>query len=152
MTSQAIERPRRFRRAWLRTLGHWLRLRQVWMAAGILAVAMLAAQLGPPAWVVVTRAFGVPYCLKYSDVYLYTGGAYQRRGADWVEMPIYRNVDVSHFAEIKRNADFIYLVNAASRTNAQVNTIVIRLPVCGGVSQVTVSSAPNWIDSHPVWR
>ncbi|ACL55764.1 hypothetical protein [Methylobacterium nodulans] len=118
----------------------------------MILLTFLAARVGPPVWTALTRAVGRPHCLNCSDVYMYAGGALQRRGEDWVEVPTYRGFNVSYFDELERNTEFIYLINAAARSNAKVNTIIIRIPVCGGVSQVAVPSAPTWIDSHPVWR
>lgn len=153
MMSPAIDTVSHPRPGRLRAMGRWLGRREVWAGLGVLALTALAATAGPPAWVSAARALGVPYCLKYSDVYLYAGGAFQRRGSDWFDLPVYSNLTVSRYEEIERDAEFIYLLNSASRNNDKVNQIVVRLPVCGGVSQVTLSkNARNWIDSQPIWR
>ncbi|MDN3621628.1 hypothetical protein [Methylobacterium isbiliense] len=151
--SEAAMRGRRFGwRRGLRAAGAVLRSRHTYIAGGILAASVVLAQVGPAAWVGMTRFLGRPYCLSYSDVYMYPGGAFQRRGEDWIEVPTYRNVDVSYFDEIERTTDYIYIVNAPSRSNTKVSAITIRLPVCGGTAQVTVPSADDWIDTHTVWR
>jgi hypothetical protein len=129
-----------------------LRHRQVWAACGVVLGTLVLAKAGPPVWTAMMRVAGRPYCLSYSDIYLYAGGAFQRRGEDWIEIPAYRDFDVSYFDETERTTEYIYLINASSRSNAKVNPITIRLPVCGGVSQVAVQSAASWIDSHVVWR
>ncbi|MGY2050001.1 hypothetical protein [Methylobacterium sp. JK268] len=130
----------------------WLARREFWSVLALIGGTIAVADLGPRVWMVAARTVGVPYCLKYSDVYLYQGGAFQRRGDDWLDSPVYSNLHVSRYEEIGRNSEFIYLQNAASRSNSKVNQIVIRLPVCGGIAQVTISDSPSWIDAQPVWH
>lgn len=123
---------------------------------GMTILTVLATVIGlikgiPPAWGAISEWCGVPYCLTYGDVYYYATGKFSYIGNErWIE----NGAAVFSFKESKRSRDWILLLNDTDRVKRPVGdqTMIVRLPVCGGTAQWAHQNPGGWVDLYEVWR
>ena len=127
----------------------WVRRNPLFGVAAITAPILGVVTAIPQAWPAIAAMTGLPHCLSYSDIYYYHNGHFLNAGAQWIEYQ--RTVQLT-FQEMYRNPDYIVLVNKTQRTDPRWESMLVRLPVCGGTAQWTYENPQQWIDLYDVTR
>jgi len=94
---------------------------------------------------------GLPSCLTYADVYRHATGYFQKDGEKWIEHPPFDGRRHFTFRETHRDRDYIYLLNETPRAGPQ-NTMLLRLPTCGGEAQWSYQNPQQWTNLYQIWR
>lgn len=123
---------------------------------GMTVLTVLATVIGlikgiPPAWGAISEWCGVPYCLSYGRTYNYPTGKFSKvLEHRWIEY----GGTVFYFNEIHRDRNFIVLLNDTPREERPLGdqTMIVRLPVCGGTAQWSYQNPAGWTDLYEVWR
>lgn len=103
----------------------------------------------PNAWNAATNIAGLPACVFYPKVYYYNNGHFKDiGGGNWVEYQIQARFK---FVEIARNRDYINLKNLTRRTDPRWESMLVRLPSCGGTAQWTYENPEAWTDLFQVF-
>ena len=111
--------------------------------AGMAATGTVVAGIDP-AWEGTTRILGRPTCLVFSDRYYYVDGFFERKGYRWIE---HHEEARFVFSEFSRDRRYILLKNETARPdNLHWRSLTVRLPVCGGVAQISSQNPQNWYD------
>jgi hypothetical protein len=103
----------------------------------------------PPAWQALSQLLGIPECITYSNVYYYYNGHFKNNGQKWIE---YQPDVQLTFQEMYRNRDYITLINQTPRADPRWQSMLVRLPVCGGNAQWTYENPQQWVDLYDVTR
>lgn len=94
----------------------------------------------------------LPVCLSYADSYGGTQSGFRMEGAVWRE---YRNDTGAltfEFKEIRRTREVIMLRNLTPRPdNPNAASLVVHLPVCGGMAFVTEGLPERPTNLEEVW-
>lgn len=102
---------------------------------------------------VVLKAFGRPDCFTYASVYRDPFSEFRQEGVFWREYPLEGGAARYEFKEAHRTRDAIDLLNLTPRPDVQEwQTLIVRLPVCGGTARLTVGTTEHWVDLYPIWR
>ena len=127
----------------------WVKENPIYGLAAALApiVGLLAGLSG--AMSSVAQVLGRPPCWTYSDVYYYYNGHFRNMEDKWVEFqPRTKMI----FNEISRNQAYIILLNKTPRDDPRWESMLVRLPVCGGTAQWTEENPERWSDLFQVTR
>jgi hypothetical protein len=102
---------------------------------------------------VVLKALNRPDCLTYASVYRDPFSEFRQEGAFWREYPLAGGPANYEFKEAHRTRDNIDLLNLTPRPDVREwQTLLVRLPVCGGTATLTVGTTEHWVDLYPIWR
>lgn len=94
-----------------------------------------------------------PDCFTYADVYHNAWVDFKREGKFWREYPRQGGGYRYEFVEAHRTRDNIDLLNLTPRPeHPGWDTMMVRLPVCGGTAKVTIGITQQWEDLYEVWR
>jgi len=115
---------------------------------GALASVLAFVKTAYDAWDPLTRTLGIPYCLTYADRYDHSDGSFRKEGKFWHELS---NGIHFEFTEMHRNREYLILRNATVREGPS-NTMLLRLPTCGGTAQWTFQNPESWTDLYQIWR
>jgi hypothetical protein len=103
----------------------------------------------PPAWQATSQMLHIPECATYSNIYYYYDGHFRNNGRNWIE---YQPTERLIFKEMYRNRDYITLINQTPREDPRWQSILVRLPVCGGSAQWTYQNPQHWVNLYNVTR
>jgi hypothetical protein len=103
----------------------------------------------PPAWQAASQMLRIPECATYSNVYYYYDGHFRNDGREWIE---YQPKEQHTFKEMYRNRNYITLINQTPRKDPRWQSMLVRLPVCGGSAQWTYQNPEHWNDLYNVTR
>lgn len=135
----------------LRGAARWLKSNPIVAILGVVGSVFGVIKGAPAAWSVITQVLGLPECVTYSKIYRHANGYFAAEGDQWVEYPPYSGTDKFRFREIRRNREYIYILNLTPRAGP-ANTMLLRFPVCGGTAQWTYQNPQEWTDLYYVWR
>lgn len=141
----------------LAAISNWIKSNPLIVLVGVLA-GVLSTVFG----LVITlsnvvpitlKALNRPNCFTYADVYHDSWSDFKREGAFWREYPREGGTYRYQFREVHRTRDNIDLLNLTRRPeHPGWETMIVRLPVCGGTAKVTMGITENWEDLYEVWR
>ena len=96
---------------------------------------------------VLFKMFDMPDCLSYASVYRLPWSSIKNEGGgNWREYPWDGTEVAFEFREFQRTRDNIDLLNLTPRAEIPGwKTMLVRLPVCGGTAQWTVSNPEHWV-------
>jgi hypothetical protein len=102
---------------------------------------------------VVLKTLNRPDCFTYASVYRDPFSEFRQEGALWREYPLEGGAARYEFKEAHRTREFIDLLNLTPRPEQRDwQTLIVRLPVCGGTAMLTVGLVEHWYDLYPIWR
>ena len=141
----------------LDAISNWIKSNPLIVLAGVLVGALT------PIFGLVTdvsnvfkltlKALNRPDCLTYADVYHDAWSDFKREGKFWREYPREGGTYRYEFREAHRTRDNIDLQNLTPRPEQPGwETMMVRLPVCGGTAKVTVGLTQHWENLYEVWR
>ena len=136
----------------LRVIPRWLKSHPLVISAGIVATLFGLITSGFTFVGTVTKVVGLPACFTYADVYHHATGRFGKEGLRWIEHPPFDGGSRHFiFQETHREPEYIYLLNQTPRDGPS-NTMLLRLPVCGGTAQWSYQNPQHWVDLYFVWR
>jgi hypothetical protein len=96
---------------------------------------------------VVFKMLDLPDCLSYATVYRLPWSSIKNEGGgSWREYPWDGTVVAFEFREFQRTRDSIDLLNLTPRAEVPGwQTMLVRLPVCGGTAEWTTSNPEHWV-------
>jgi hypothetical protein len=96
---------------------------------------------------VMFKMFDLPDCLSYATVYRLPWSSIKNEGnGTWREYPWDGTEVAFEFKEFQRTRQDIDLLNLTPRDEIPGwKTMLVRLPVCGGTAQWTVSNPERWV-------
>jgi hypothetical protein len=101
----------------------------------------------------VPATLNIPACLTYADVYRGTQSDFRKEGVLWREYAPEAAAFTYEFKEFLRTRDEILIRNLTPREQpADWATLVIHLPVCGGIVKMTEGMPEKSTDLEQVWR
>jgi hypothetical protein len=137
-----------------KSLWSWLQINRWALVAGALTTVTTVFGLIASAGTViplVLGTFGLPSCLTYADVYTKPGSYFQREGVVWREH--FEDGSQFEFKEVRRTAKVIDLLNLTPRPSERDwQTMIVRLPVCGGSAKLILGIPERQINLAEVWR
>jgi hypothetical protein len=86
--------------------------------------------------------------MKSAQTYYYYNGHFKYVGGKWLE---YQPNTKIEFNEVGRTRDYITLLNKTPRSNPRWESMLVRLPVCGGTAQWTYENPEQWTDLYQVY-
>jgi hypothetical protein len=102
---------------------------------------------------VILKTLNIPACLTYADVYRGTQSDFRKEGVLWREYAPEAAAFTYEFKEFLRTRDEILIRNLTPREQpADWATLVIHLPVCGGIVKMTEGMPEKSTDLEQVWR
>jgi hypothetical protein len=102
---------------------------------------------------VILKAIDRPDCFTYSSVYHGPWSEFRFEGGLWREYPREGGVYRYEFKEVHRNRDNIDMLNLTPRPDTKGwETLMVRLPVCGGTAKINIGIVQRWADLFQVWR
>ena len=102
---------------------------------------------------VILKTLNIPACLTYADVYRGTQSDFRKEGVLWREYAPEAATFTYEFKEFLRTRDEILIRNLTPREQpADWATLVIHLPVCGGIVKMTEGMPEKSTDLEQVWR
>ena len=102
---------------------------------------------------VVLKTLNRPDCFTYASVYRDPFSEFRQEGAFWREYQPADGPAKYEFKETHRTREFIDLLNLTPRPEEpNWQTLLVRLPVCGGTARAAVGIAEHWFDLYPIWR
>jgi hypothetical protein len=135
------------------SLLRWIKRNPAYSLLGVIASVAGAIAGLPAAWHAATLILGIPECGKYSDIYYYYNGHFKNnhdeknQGEKWTE---YQKTTTFSFKELDRTRDYIVLLNLTPRQDPRWQSMLVRLPACGGTAQWTYENPEQWIDLFQV--
>jgi hypothetical protein len=100
---------------------------------------------------IVLKIFAIPECYKYADTYYDKWSEFRREGQMWREYPRAGGPYSFEFNELHRSRDAIELLNLTPRDEIpEWKTMVVSLPVCGGMARSAVGIPERWDDLFEV--
>jgi hypothetical protein len=123
------------------------------MAGALTAVTTTFGLIASAGTVVplVLGAVGLPRCLTYADVYNKPGSYFKKEGDVWREH--FPDGTQYVFKEVRRTPDIIDLLNLTPRPSERDwQTLIVRLPVCGGSAKIILGVPERQLDLAEVWR
>lgn len=101
----------------------------------------------------VLKVLDLPDCLSYADVYRSAHSLFREEpGGMWREYPPDGGAVRYEFREVRRTRDYIEIRNLTARPDMQWETMLVRLPVCGGESTWSVGVPERWTNLFSVWQ
>ena len=102
---------------------------------------------------VILKTLNLPACLTYGDVYRGTQSDFRKEGDLWREYPPDAVTYRYEFKEFLRTRDEIVMRNITPRDQpADWATLVVHLPVCGGIVKLTEGMPEHSTDLEEVWK
>jgi hypothetical protein len=99
----------------------------------------------------VLSTVGLPACLTYADVYQKPGSYFKKEGEVWREH--FPDGTLFEFRQVRRTPEVIDLLNLTPRPNERDwQTMIVRLPVCGGSAKIILGIPERQINLAEVWR
>ena len=131
----------------------WIKLNPLIVIAGALTTAFGLVISASNVIPVVLKSVNRPDCFTYADVYRGPWSNFKLEGKVWREYPPEGGVHRFEFRELYRTRDHINLQNLTPRADTPGwETMIVRLPVCGGTARITVGIPERWGDLCQVWR
>jgi len=122
------------------------------LLGGLTATCSLVVQASN-AVPVILKTLNIPACLTYSDVYRGTQSDFRKEGGVWREYAPEAATFTYEFKEFLRTRDEILIRNLTPREQpADWATLVVHLPVCGGIVRMTEGMPEKSTDLEQVWR
>lgn len=123
------------------------------LLGGLTATFALVVQAGN-AMPLILKTLNLPACFTYADVYRGTQSDFRKEGdALWREYPPEAASFTYEFKEFLRTRDEILIRNVTPREQPKDwATLVIHLPVCGGMVRMTEGLPEHSTDLQQVWR
>ena len=122
------------------------------LLGGLTATCALVVQASN-AVPVILKTLNIPACLTYSDVYRGTQSDFRKEGGVWREYAPEAATFTYEFKEFLRTRDEILIRNVTPRDEtADWATLVVHLPVCGGMARTSEGRPEKTTDLEQVWR
>jgi len=122
------------------------------LLGGLTATGALVVQASN-AVPVILKTLNIPACLTYSDVYRGTQSDFRKECGVWREYAPEAATFTYEFKEFLRTRDEILIRNLTPREQpADWATLVVHLPVCGGIVRMTEGMPEKSTDLEQVWR
>jgi hypothetical protein len=135
-------------------ISSWIKSNPLIVAAGALTTVFgLVISLNNVVPVIL-KALNRPDCFPYTyaDTYHDLWSDFKREGIFWREYPREGGEYRYQFRELHRTRENIDLLNLTPRPeHPGWETMVVRLPVCGGPAKVTIGITEQWEDMYEVW-
>jgi hypothetical protein len=124
---------------------NWIKSNPLTAIAGaittVFGVIAGAANVGP----IVLKAFNLPDCYAYAEVYRSPISSFKQEGDFWREYPAEGSRALFEFREVHRTRDNIDLLNLTERpADARWASMIVRLPVCGGSAYLSYPPMDEW--------
>jgi hypothetical protein len=135
------------RTTFLTALGSWIGSNRLIVLAGALTtlfgLIISVSNVTP----VVLKMLDLPDCFSYATVYRLPWSSIKNEGGGkWREYPWDGTAYAFEFREFQRTRDNIDLLNLTPRAEIPGwQTMLVRLPVCGGTAQWTLSNPERWV-------
>ena len=131
----------------------WIKGKPIIVLAGALTTVFGLIMSTSNVIPVVLKTLNRPDCLTYASVYRDPFSEFRQEGALWREYQPVGGPAKYEFRETHRTRDYIDLLNLTPRPEEpNWQTLLVRLPVCGGTARAAVGIAEHWFDLYPVWR
>jgi hypothetical protein len=133
----------------------WMKSNRILVIAGALTTVFGLIGSANSAVPVVLKVFNVPDCLTYATIYRGTGSDFKNEGAVWREYPPQGGAYRYQFKEVERTRDEISLVNLTPREGMPEKdwqSLMVRLPVCGGTAKLLIGMPERSANLEQVWR
>jgi hypothetical protein len=141
------------RATFLNTILDWAKSNRIFVLAGALTTIFGLIGSANSAVPVVLKAFNVPDCYTYANLYRGAGSYFKHEGAVWREYPPEGGAYRFEFKEIQRTRDDISLVNLTPREGMKDwQSLMVRLPVCGGTAKLFIGMPERSFNLEEVWR
>lgn len=127
----------------------WVRRNPAYGLIAVMAPVVAVIAGVPKAWDAVAQIFDIPKCFTYSDTYYYYNGHFKQIDTGWIE---YQPSAKINFVEFQRDKEYIILVNRTPRVDPRSDSMLVRLPVCGGTAQWTYENPERWVDLYQITR
>jgi hypothetical protein len=129
------------------SLWNWLGSNRLIVLAGALTTLFGLIISANNVLPVLFKMFDMPDCLSYAAVYRLPWSSIKNEGGgNWREYPWDGSEVAFEFREFQRTRDNIDLLNLTPRAEIPGwKTMLVRLPVCGGTAQWTVSNPERWV-------
>ena len=96
---------------------------------------------------VILKGLNLPDCFTYATVYRIPWSYFKREDELWREYPPNGGKFMFEFREFQRTRDNIDLLNITPRLdNPAWQTLMVRLPVCGGMAKIAAGIPQHWGD------
>jgi hypothetical protein len=132
-------------------ISRWIKSNRLIVIAGALTTVFGLVISTSNVIPVVLKTLDRPDCLTYASAYRGPFSVFKLEAGVWRE---YQDGAVRYeFREVHRTRDDIDLLNLTPRSNVQEwQTLIVRLPVCGGTAKITAGITQHWYDLFTVWR
>jgi hypothetical protein len=129
------------------TLWNWLGSNRLIVIAGALTTLFGLIISANNVLPVLFKMFDLPDCLSYASVYRLPWSSIKNEGGGtWREYPWDGTTVAFEFREFQRTRENIDLLNLTPRAEVPGwKTMLVRLPVCGGTAEWTVSNPEHWV-------
>jgi hypothetical protein len=122
------------------------------LIGGLTGVFALVTQAGN-AVPLILKTLNIPACLTYADAYRGTQSDFRKEGDFWREYAPDAVSFTYEFKEFLRTRDEIMLRNLTPRDEpTDWATLVVHLPVCGGMARTSEGRPEKSSDLEQVWR
>ena len=142
----------------LNAISSWIKSNPIIALVGTLAAALAAVSslIGSIGNVVpaTLKVLDLPDCISYADIY-HSAHSYFKMDAQgvWREYPPEGGTARYEFKEVHRTRDYIDLLNLTERPGIpEWRTMLVRLPACGGKSEMSLGIPERWTNLFQVWR
>src|ERR1700716_1512760 len=141
------------RATFLNTYLSWVKPNLLALVVGVLTTMFALVGAASNAVPVILRTFNFPDCLTYADVYRGTQSDFKKEGAVWREYAPDAVAYHYEFREVDRTRDEIILRNLTPRQELTDSmSLVVHLPVCGGIVRLTEGMPECSTNLEQVWR
>jgi hypothetical protein len=135
------------RTTFLTALWSWLGSNRLIVIAGALTTLFGLIISANNVLPVIFKMFNLPDCMSYASLYRLPWSSIKNEGGGiWREYPWDGTTVAYEFREFQRTRENIDLLNLTPRAEVPGwKTMLVRLPVCGGTAQWTVSNPERWV-------
>ena len=141
------------RATFLNTYLSWVKPNLLALVVGVLTTMFALVGAASNAVPVILRTLDLPDCLTYADVYRGTQSDFKKEGVVWREYAPDAVAYHYEFREVDRTRDEIILRNLTPRQELTDSmSLVVHLPVCGGIVKLTEGMPERSTNLEQVWR
>jgi hypothetical protein len=137
----------------LKVISSWVKSNPLIVLAGALSTVFGLVVSASNVIPLILTGLNLPNCLTYATVYRIPWSYFKLEGELWREYPPNGGVHLYEFREFQRTRDNIDLLNLTPRPDTPGwQSLMVRLPVCGGTAKITVGIPEHWNDFADVRR
>jgi hypothetical protein len=141
----------------LNAISTWIKSNPLIVFAGAIAAALatMSSLIGSVGNVVpaTLKILDLPDCYSYANIYRSAHSFFRMDGEGvWREYPPDGGTVLYEFKEVHRTREYIDLLNLTERPGMpDWRAMLVRLPACGGKSEISIGIPERWSNLFQVW-